>query len=279
MALPWQSSSTGLHEGGFRREVDFILYLMSRGDLEESLFLIERLKASDPVRADSLNYLEGWVLYRQQRLMASAMRLLNVSESSPVYHKSRLFGAYNLAHSGNTVRAASELTSVRVNKGSMPAAMKNLQMGGVALLRRDLDTYLLHQEEFSGGFHVMALEERRMHQHYETIRDNPPRSPFIGGLLSAAVPGLGRVYAGKAPEGIVSFLYVAALGALSYDIYRGKGPGHPLFIVSASATGIFYLGNIAGGAAAVRRMNNEFRYEIDQRILFDMHIPLRNAFN
>jgi len=51
-----------------------------------------------------------------------------------------------------------------------------------------------------------------------------------------------------------------------------------LFILSASAAGAFYVGNIVGSATAARRVNQEFNHEMDQRVLFDMHIPLRNAF-
>ncbi len=279
MAKPCSASSGDLTDEDFSKETRFILYLMGRGDLDESLFLIDRLEPSGMHQADSLSYLGGWVLYMQQRLEESASRLLNVSETSPFYHKSRFFGAYNLAHTGNTSQASAELSAIRVGGGSMHEAMRDFQMGGVALLERDFGTYEHYQQGFSGSYHVMAREESQMRLHYDKLRDNPPRSAFVGGLLSAAVPGLGRVYAGKAPEGIVSFLYVAAMGLVSYDIYRGRGAQSPCFVISATTTGIFYIGNIAGSAAAVRRSNEEFRHEINQRILFDMHIPLRNAFN
>lgn len=101
----------------------------------------------------------------------------------------------------------------------------------------------------------------------------------MAGLLSSVIPGLGRVYAGKTAEGIVSFLYMTAFGLTTWDFYRGAGVKSPFFILSATVSAVFYAGNIIGSAAAARRTNNEFRHEMDQRILFDLHIPLRNAFN
>ncbi len=271
--------SVGYSDLQMREEMDFILYLVGRGDLDEGLFLLEGLRPAGEKWRDSLNYLTGWVLYRQKNLDASAGFLLSVSCESPVYHKSHFFGAYNLAHTGDHAGAGAVLSSMSLERGKMLAAMKRLQLGGLALLARDFDGYSVQARHFSGQYHVMAAEERRMEQHHAGLRDAPGKSPWIGGLLSAAVPGLGRVYAGKSAEGIVGFLYVAALGLTSYDIYRGTGARNPLFILSASVTGVFYVGNILGSATAVRRTNKEFNHEMDQRILFDMHIPLRNAFN
>ncbi len=261
-----------------REEFDFILYLVSRDDYAESLYLLERL---EPVGrwADSLNYLKGWVLYRQKELEASAASLLRVSGESPVFHKSRFFGAYNLAHTDQLSQSVSVLEGLKVENESMLAAMQRFQLSGVSLLRRDFVGFKEHAEGFTGGFHVMAQQESRMLQHFDLLKSTRSKSPFLAGMMSAAVPGLGRVYAGKPAEGIVSFLYLAAFGFTSYDFYRGGGLRSPLFIISATVTSVFYAGNIMGSVAAARRVNNEFRHEMDQRILFDLHIPLRNAFN
>ncbi len=265
-------------DGQWRQEIDFVLYLMGRGDLDESIFLLERLMPPPPPHADSLHYLLGWAHYRKMALEHSAGFLLRVSEDSPLYHKARFFGAYNKAHLGRTGEAISILAGVQTTAGGLNEAIWHLQMGGMALLSDDHLSYQQHAGHFRGQFHATAAEERRMEQHFLALSDNPPKSPFLGGVLSTAIPGLGRVYAGKSAEGIISFLYVTALGFTTYDFYRGGGSSNPLFILSASVTGIFYLGNIVGSVTAVRRANNEFRYEMDQRILFDMHIPLRNAF-
>ncbi|MFO7873224.1 MAG: hypothetical protein R6U62_01940 [Bacteroidales bacterium] len=261
------------------RELKFVRYMIGRDDLEESLYLLSRIDTDDGLLRDSVDYLTGWVLYRQKKLKASADYLLQVSDASSAYYKSRFFGAYNLAHIGNHDRAYSVLSSLDIQDSGMKTAMRSLQLAGVALLSRELDTYESLAADFNGDYHVMAAEERRMNDHFKAIQETPLRSPFVGGLLSAAVPGLGKVYAGKSAEGIVSFLYMAALGLTTYDFYDGAGLKSPLFILSASVTGLFYAGNIVGSATAVRRANNEFRHEMDQRILFDMHIPLRNAFN
>ena len=266
------------HDHIWHREMDFIRYLIGRGDYRESLFLLERVVPENNHQNDSLNYLTGWVYYQQKTLDLSARHLLQVSKESPVYHKSRFFAAYSLAHDGDAGRAGEVLELTDSGTDNLYHALQRLQLGGISLLERDYKRYRSHAADFSGNHHVTAAEEQRMEHHYAQLRDRRTASPFIAGMLSAAVPGLGKIYAGKSAEGVAGFLYVAALGLTAFDFYRGSGPDSVLFVLSASAAGAFYVGNIVGSVATARRANQEFNYEMDQRILFDMHIPLRNAF-
>lgn len=274
---PFYTDKTGKSQT--RYELDFILYLIGREDYEESVFLLERLNLSEQHLVDSINYLTGWVFYRQKKLDLSTRKLLLVSKESPVFYKSRFFGAYNLAYMGNRQEAVNILNHTAVEPGSLTEAMQNFQLAGLHLLERDHSAYEKHAAGFTGGYHVMAHQETRLSDHYQVINQHRRASPFVAGLCSAVIPGLGRIYAGKTAEGIVSFLYMAAFGLTTFDFYRGAGIKSPLFIISASVSAVFYAGNILGSAAAARRTNNEFRHEMDQRILFDLHIPLRNAFN
>lgn len=260
-------------------EIDFIRYMMSRGDHNEALFLLEDMQSLTPSQADTVAYLKGWALYQQNVLFPSAMALLKVSEQSPYFLKSRFFAAYNMAHAGHVSRGRQILGSLAGLPDGMHQAMQNFQLGGMALLERDYTSFQTHVMSFTESYQAFARQEPRLVDHYQALLDVPVRSPFIAGLLSAAVPGLGKVYAGKTGEGIAGFLYTLSFGATAYDFYRGAGPQSALFIISASVAGIFYIGNIWGSMVAVNRIKQEFHYEIDQRILFDLHIPLRNAFN
>ncbi len=266
-----------------REELSFVRYLMARGDLDEATYLLERLAeqsdALSPHMADSVSYLRGWALYQQKELIPSASFLLAVSGESPFYLKTRFFGAYNLAHEGRYREASAVLEVLDFESSAMADGMRNFQLAGLDLLMGDLASFSDRAGRFDEASHLYIEEAGRMLDYRDALAGAPARSPFVAGFLSAVVPGLGKVYAGKMAEGIAGFLYVAAMGATTYDFYRGSGSGSALFLLSATATGIFYLGNIRGSATAVRRQQNEFRHEMDQRILFDMHIPLRNAFN
>ncbi len=261
-----------------RRELAFVRHLLSRNELKESLFVLERLQAKETSLIDSVNYYHGWIRYQEKDLLPSAAFLLQVSSESPQFVKSRLFASYNMAHAGLVDTADSVLARLHLGDSPVLQALTNFERAGVALLGRNYDEFSERSRDFSGDWNAFALQERNLVEYALTLKQQPGRSPAVAGLLSAAVPGLGKIYAGKTAEGIAGFLYVGAMALASWDFYRKLGSSNGLFIVSASITGVFYLGNIWGSAVAVRRLRNEFNHEMDQRILFDMHIPLRNIF-
>ncbi len=271
--------STDLNAGDKTKELDFARHLINRNELNEALFVLETIEPQSLSMQDSVFHLSGWVLYRQMKLKPSANLLLKVSENSPFYLKSRFFSAYNFSHINQAQKAEEILYGLKLDAKTMHGSMQNFQLSGLALLNRDFDGFEKRAEKFTGSFHAFVSEEKNMHRHYQRLANAPNRSPFVAGLLSTAIPGLGKIYAGKTAEGVVGFLYIAAMGLTAFDFYRGSGPQSALFISTASIAGIFYIGNIWGSVTTVNRQNREFNHEINQRILFDMHIPLRNAFN
>lgn len=259
-------------------ELRFINHMLSRQNYNEALFLLENLQTETNDQKDTVNYLIGWTLYGRKELKPSAHFLSLVSENSPWFEKSRFFAAYNHAYLRETNKSQELLGLFNDDFSEQIVSMKNFQLAGITLLERKLDEFENLAENFTQNFSITASEERRLNEYYNRISEQPSRSPFVAGVMSAAVPGLGRIYAGKTAEGISSFLYVGALLATSWDLYNRLGGNNPFFIISASLSGVFYIGNIWGSAVAVNRVQREFNYEMDQRILLDMHIPLRKLF-
>ena len=278
LLLLFQFPFSGFGQENVRRELDFVQHLISRNELRESLFLLHRIHPDDQNLTDSVNFLRGWVLYQQKQLDTSAFFLLKVFAESPLFQKSRFFAAYNLAHVGSLQQASSVMQNLSFEEESGISALKNFQMAGIALLQRDFESFSLNAINFKGQFNAFAQQEINLKGYANQLIDQPRRSPAVAGVLSAFIPGLGKVYAGKTAEGIAGFLYVGALGLTTYDFYRRLGPKNAFFILSSAVTGVFYIGNIWGSAVAARRQQIEFNHEMDQRILFDLHIPLRNFF-
>ncbi|MDI6851196.1 MAG: hypothetical protein QMD82_04595 [bacterium] len=80
------------------------------------------------------------------------------------------------------------------------------------------------------------------------------KSPFIGGLLSAAIPGTGRIYAGRAFDGALSLIINVSTGYLAYRAYKSGGKLE--FYLYSTLFLIFYLGDIYGSYVAVNEYNN-----------------------
>ena len=260
------------------KELKFINHLLGRQNNDESLFLLENLQSDNPLQQDTINYLTGWTLYNQKALESSAWYLSLVSRESPWFEKSNFFAAYNLTYLGKREKSLKRLSLFDDNFSREVLEMKNFQLAGISLLDRRLDDFQRYSAGFTGSYSFMAEEEKKLVNYFERINSAPNRSPFLAGLMSAAVPGLGRIYAGKTAEGIAGFLYVGAMFAATYDFYNRLGSNNPFFILSAGLSGIFYIGNIWGSVVTVQRVKNEFNYEMDQRILLDIHIPLRKLF-
>jgi len=81
------------------------------------------------------------------------------------------------------------------------------------------------------------------------------RSPFLAGTLSV-IPGLGKLYAGKTDDAIVSFCFVSLLGYLSYESLSKKA--YVSGVVWTWLFGSFYAGNIYGSVDAARRFNLKY---------------------
>lgn len=85
------------------------------------------------------------------------------------------------------------------------------------------------------------------------------KSPFAAASLSAALPGLGQIYSGNAPQGVVSII-IAALDAvhIAYGVRKyGIRNFYPLVSIGLGAG--FYVGNIIRSAKSARYYNHQVR--------------------
>lgn len=262
----------------FDLEVDFARHLIGRGHYKEALFVLEDLEPEKKSQKDSLHFFLGWILYGQKDLETSTRYLTKVSRESPFFYQSLFFAAYNHAYLDNTSISRDLLSSYDFAPESRLAYMRNFQYAGLALLERDLERFQIVGKTLNNDFILTLSEEKNFVSYYEQIKEHPQKSAYLAGFMSMVVPGSGKIYAGKTSEGIANFLYTGALLATTYDLYARFGVKNPFFIISAIVSGVFYTGNVWGSMIAVKRVQNEFNNEIDQRILLDMHIPLRKLF-
>ena len=96
----------------------------------------------------------------------------------------------------------------------------------------------------------------------------PRKSPWLAGALSAVVPGLGRVYIGRWPDGLVSFLLVGLTGALAAQGFYDDGRDSVRGWILGSVAALLYVGNVYGSAigavVARREAEDALMQEIDR---------------
>ncbi len=157
--------------------------------------------------------------------------------------------------------------------------MKNLQKAGIALLQRDRDSFQSFAAKFSFSQFYLKQEENNLLTYSNRIFSRKNKSPFVAAALSSILPGSGKWYVGKKKQAIGVFLPILSSALLTIEAYNKGGLKDARFWIYGSLFTTFYIGNIWGSALAVKIKNKEFNNIYDNKILFDMHIPLRNFFN
>jgi hypothetical protein len=83
------------------------------------------------------------------------------------------------------------------------------------------------------------------------------RSPAVSAMLSAVVPGLGRVYSGRPKSFANTFATVVMFGAQSAESIHRLGIKNPLSIVMLTGFTTFYIGNIYGSYKDLKKVKKE----------------------
>lgn len=262
-----------------REDYEFGRYLLGQGLLREATTLTHTLPSDyTPAALDTMRYLKGWTLYNSREFHSAATAFSEVAPTSHFYPKSTFYGVVCDLEAGNFESAKSRLDTF----ATTPAAAKYKELvaferGGIALLEGNLEEYNIHRKEFTFNNYAFSAEERQL----EEIASNPPRNlkPWVAGVASAIVPGLGQIYAGNVGEGLASFFAVGAFAALTATSWSKAGsPLNWRTITYGTVGSLLYIGNIFGSIASVKIYYQNFEEINHQAVMYSIHIPLRDIF-
>lgn len=90
------------------------------------------------------------------------------------------------------------------------------------------------------------------------------RSPFVGGLLSTFIPGLGKIYANEVKDGILSFVFSAVSAVSLWRVSTYNGLNSPWTYTLGGISAGFYLGNIYGSVQSVKKYNKLKSIDLNQ---------------
>lgn len=267
----------------FESEFQFARHLSKKGFHSDALFQLQSLRPQYSLSTpalDSLNYLTGWSFYEIKLLDSSVLYLDLVGETSTFYLKSSFFASYNDAHLGNYQRASQRLLQLKqleeLNYGS---ELRNFELAGIALLDGDFTRFDSLTNTFTRSYYQFSREEDDIIEVANILRNMKRKHGWVAGSLSAIAPGTGKMYAGKTKEGVVALMQVVALGGVAFEQYRRYGVEDPRFILFGGLFSVFYIGNIWGSALSVKIKRDEKLYDLHNRLLLDLHVPLRTLYN
>ena len=263
----------------FSKEIRFARYLMEKEAFKQAEQVLESIDTTrlSTVQLDSLYFERGFFYYGQKKLEKSINNLQSVSKQSGHYTQARFFSSYCMTYTRNYQQALLVLDSLRMYDSTLTET-RTFQKAGIALLQRDYAGYAVLKKGFRYSSYALADEEKKLDVHYSQRLLYKHKSPFLGGLYSAIIPGAGKFYAGKKKQGIATFLPVISAAILTLEAYKKDGFSGARFWTSASLFTIFYAGNIWGSSVAVKIRNAELDKAYENKILLDMHIPLRKLY-
>jgi TM2 domain-containing membrane protein YozV len=259
-------------------DLKFIDHLVNMGNYEEALFLIDSSDCSTIHLNDSINYLKGWCLYSLKRLLPSSESLVQVSCMSEFYLKSHFFAAYNYAHLGSYADAQKTLSEIKVIS-EKEISLRNYEIAGVNLLQGNDTIFTDYFSKTNKSFYELSGSSENIQKIYGDLRNHKSKSPLIAGVLSGIIPGSGKFYAGKKGEAISAFISTVGLGLVTWENYRKSGLNSFKTIAFGSAFAFSYTANIYGAVVTVNVLETEYRNNVKNSILFNLHIPLRNYYD
>lgn len=255
------------------QEFDFVMYLLGNGMKEEASIAINRTHLS----GDSIDFLKGYTCYNLHQLDSATTYFGQVGTQSALYTEALFYGGISHSHLGHYEQALHLLQHLP-QFSPQEENLAHFEVAGIKLLQRDLPAFdscfaLIDTTDFR-----LATEAHDLLDLRHTIALHKEKQPWVAGLCSAVVPGLGKVYAGNLGEGTSSFLLTGGLMAITAENYIRNGSTHWLTIAAGLLSAVFYVGNIYGSIATVKVGLNTFNQRNDVQILYDIHIPIRTHY-
>jgi len=92
------------------------------------------------------------------------------------------------------------------------------------------------------------------------------KSRFLASLMSAILPGFGKIYSKQFGNGIFSFVLVGTTGLLAWDGFRENGVKSVKGWIFGSLCSVFYTGNIYGSGISALAYNRQAETDIIMRL-------------
>jgi hypothetical protein len=186
--------------------------------------------------------------------------------------------SFCLIYNKQNEAAKRTLSKIDISNGSI-ADLKTYFYASVFLLERNYKEYdsCINQIRNKESY-LINTPIQNLNIDFARAKKIKYKSPLIAGTLSAILPGLGKVYSQKYFEGLSGFLQNLVLGAIAYENYQMNGLNSARFYTFGSIFGLFYIGNIWGSSLAAARFDLNMNNNINDEIIKNMHLALRNYF-
>ncbi|WP_421877746.1 hypothetical protein [Marinoscillum sp.] len=262
----------------FHDQVRFLEHLETIGEYKEALFYIDQLHEQGGLSSfemDSLFFFEGRYHYELKEIEQSIAAFNSVGVRSKSLHEiSSIYAGFQLSYLRKFEEAEQRFDSFQ-SSDSLRLALVNYQKASLSLLQRNLDQFNHYANRFNDTYYVLTDYQKDMTGIYQELAKHKRKSPFVAGLLSAIIPGSGKLYNGQIGPGVMGLVSTGIFGLQAYEGYRKDGLKSARFIIFGGLFTTFYVANIWGSVVSVRVSEQRYNHTVDEAIYINMHLPIR----
>jgi len=251
----------------------FANYLFEQKEYKRAAFEYQRYTFISSSSSDSIDFKIG-LCYYQANSMQTAIDYwrshMNMIADSDWQNKTRFYIAYSLFKQRKFDEENSYVKTILSEKSS-----GNLIIHARALLfcSRLLQRDWTSAQKHLTGHKTTQLSDTSRSRFKDLLHEGKTlkyKNPLLAASLSSVVPGLGKVYSGRAIDGIFSFLlhgfmFWQAWSGFSQDNIRStKG-----WFFSGLGS-VFYMGNIYGSYISAKIHNKKLSHAYDNKVYFEL---------
>jgi len=135
------------------------------------------------------------------------------------------------------------------------------------------DDELPSKDEFLLPF--VVNEKENISSFYNWKIEPPYKDGTLAGIMSAVIPGSGKIYIGETGDGIVAFLTTTVFAFIAYDNFKA---GHKTRAwIWTGVAAFFYAGNVYGSVAAAQVHNAKITFEFNEEL--KVYLNKKNYYN
>jgi TM2 domain-containing membrane protein YozV len=191
-----------------------------------------------------------------------------IKENSSYYQSSRLeIMKIHLLH-GNYSDLRKQFHSV--DNSSVQSEIKHRKLYFLSYLKDEED-----MPPFNDFIQPFDASEKEDVSNLYQMKVNPQtKNPAFASILSAIIPGAGKIYTGEISDGIVAFITTSLFAFLAYDNFKADHDFRGWLFGGLAVA--FYAGNIYGSFASAQIYNARIKYEFNLEL--DSFLTVKNFF-
>ena len=206
---------------------------------------------------DTVEFKSGLSLQLTGTYDEALMRFHNIAYSSPYYTDSREEYARTLFLQKKYPDLRGYLMRSDPSKDFIPFVSR---LSNITYFYTDDN--LPPEDDFLSAFPADQIKDVR--RFYEWKKNPPYKDPWVAGILSAIVPGLGKVYTENYSDGFFAALLTGVFGYIAYTDFKADHQVRGWIFTGVAA--FFYTGNIYGSAASAQIYNAKIRFDFESEL-------------